>query len=286
MRGSSERHTLPVLEFKSNLPVDATTFKKSGNSRNPKPQKSTCMIVHVQMRAAACIPVVILYSSSHSGLSASGPPATSNFIILGSWVDGLWPVKYTAGTWALRGFPGKHAYCRGVGCSNSQLRWAPLQACAPAFSPVRGGITQARYTGATVKPLPLYTVVTRVVTHVHFGWCDMINDWGVHKSVWGVVYNYKITPVHTGSILRAPSDHKVPQLTNFNLCGDSIAHLHCYTNWHTHILSIALGWSGFKGVDSCTVSRADRWPWQWGGAHIGNACPGATSEIIWAWLYT
>lgn len=84
MLGLSERHTLPVLEFKSNVPVDAITFKKSGNSRNPKPQKSTCMIVHVQRRAAACIPVVILYSSGHSGLSASGPPATSNVIILGS----------------------------------------------------------------------------------------------------------------------------------------------------------------------------------------------------------
>lgn len=84
MPGLSERHTLPVLEFKSNFPVDATTFKKSGNSRNPKPQKSTCMIVHVRRRATACIPVVILYSSGHSGLSASGPPATSNFIILDS----------------------------------------------------------------------------------------------------------------------------------------------------------------------------------------------------------
>lgn len=81
MPGLSERYTLPVLEFKSNVPVDATTFKKSGNSRNPKPQKSTCMIVHVQMRATACIPVVILYSSGHSGLSASGPPATSNFFL-------------------------------------------------------------------------------------------------------------------------------------------------------------------------------------------------------------
>lgn len=88
MRGNAwvvmERHTLPVFEFKSNFPVEATTFKKSGKSSNPKPQKSTCMIVHVQRRAAACIPVVILYSSGHSGLSASGPPATSKFIILDS----------------------------------------------------------------------------------------------------------------------------------------------------------------------------------------------------------
>lgn len=77
--GLVRQHTLPVLEFRSSVPVDATTFKKSGNSRNPKPQKSTCMIVHVQRRAAACVPIVILYSSGHSGLSASGPPATSNF---------------------------------------------------------------------------------------------------------------------------------------------------------------------------------------------------------------
>lgn len=57
---------------------------------------------------------------------------------------------------------------RGVGCSDSLLRWAPLQACGPALSPARGGLSQARYTGATVKPLPFYTVVTRVVTYVHF----------------------------------------------------------------------------------------------------------------------
>lgn len=112
MRGLSQQNTLPVLEFKSNVPVDATTFKKSGNSRNPKPQKSTCMIVHVQRREPACIPLVVLYSCGNSGLSASGPPATSNFIILDSWVDGLWPMKYTAGTWARRGFPDEHAYCR------------------------------------------------------------------------------------------------------------------------------------------------------------------------------
>lgn len=148
MPGLSKRHTLPVLEFRSNFPVDATTFNKSGNSRNPKPQKSTCMIVHVRRRATACIPVVILYSSGHSGLSASGPPATSKFIILDSWVDGLWPVKYTAGTWALRGFPGKHAYCRqGWAAQTAQLLWALVQACAPAFSAARGGISQSKYTG-------------------------------------------------------------------------------------------------------------------------------------------
>lgn len=67
-RGCQKPHSLPALEFKSNFPVDATTFKKSGKSRNPKPQKSTCMIVHVQRRAAAWTPtVVILFSSGHSG---------------------------------------------------------------------------------------------------------------------------------------------------------------------------------------------------------------------------
>lgn len=98
VQAEGENAGLPVLEFKSSVPADATTFKKSGNSRNPKPQKSTCMIVHVQRRATAWIPVLILYSSGHSGLSASGPPATSNFIILDSWVDGLRSVKCTAGT--------------------------------------------------------------------------------------------------------------------------------------------------------------------------------------------
>lgn len=68
-----------------------------------------------------------------------------------------------------------HTADRGGLLKNSQLRWAPLQkkACAPAFSPARGGISQTRYTGATMKPLPLYTVVTRVATYVHFG-CDVI----------------------------------------------------------------------------------------------------------------
>lgn len=50
VQAEGENADLPVLEFKSSVPADATTFKKSGNSRNPKPQKSTCMIVHVQRR--------------------------------------------------------------------------------------------------------------------------------------------------------------------------------------------------------------------------------------------
>lgn len=165
----SEWHTLPVVEFKSNLPVDAATFKISGKSRNPKPQKSTCMIVHVRRSAvaSACIPVVTLFSSGHSGFSAAGPPATFNFIILDSWVDGLWPVKYTAGTWRLRGFPGEHAYCREVGCSVNcnGFRCKLVHQLSGA-----GSARQGR---------------CRVVKYVHFGWCDRICDWVIHNR-WAV----------------------------------------------------------------------------------------------------
>lgn len=38
-----------------------------------------------------------------------------------------------------------------------------------------------------MKPLPLYTVVTRVATYVHFGGCDMIHDWAVHKTFGGLL---------------------------------------------------------------------------------------------------
>ncbi len=163
IRRLSERHTLPALEFKSNVPVDATTFKKSGNSRNPKPQKSTCMIVHVQRRAAACIPVVILYSSGHSGLSASGPPATSNFTILGSSVNVLWPVKYNAGTWALRGFPGKHAYCREgwaaptVNCDGLHCK------TVHQLSPIGAGSVRQGKLVLQATPVMLCAVVPRVL---------------------------------------------------------------------------------------------------------------------------
>lgn len=51
-------------------------------------------------------------------------------------------------------------------------------------------------------------VVSRVVTYVHFELCDMTSDWVVHKSVWAVVYNWKLTTAYTGSMFRAPSDHK------------------------------------------------------------------------------
>lgn len=97
-RSCQERHTLPVAEFKRDFPVDAATFKTSGKSRSPKPQKSTCMVVHGRRSAVAsvCVPAVTLLSSGRSGFSAAGPPATFNFTILGSLVDGLWPVKCAA----------------------------------------------------------------------------------------------------------------------------------------------------------------------------------------------
>jgi len=97
--------TLPVLEeFRSNLPADATTLKKSGNRRNPKPQKSACMIVHVQRRSArqpGYSPAVTPYIPPvHSG--ALPPPVRLPhpiqvvvliFFIRDSLADVLRPVK-------------------------------------------------------------------------------------------------------------------------------------------------------------------------------------------------
>lgn len=94
---------------------------------------------------------------------------------------------------------------RGVGCSNTQLRWASLQACA-AFSSARGGISQARYTGATMKPLPQYCTL----------WCQewshtsTLDDliWSVaEKSAWAVVHSSMSKLAYAGFILRTASAH-------------------------------------------------------------------------------
>lgn len=108
-----------------------------------------------------------------------------------------------------------HTADRGGLLKNSQLRWAPLQkkkkkACAPAFSPARGGISQERYTGATVKPLPLYTVVTRVATYVHLGGRDMTHDWAAHKTFLGAVAHHSISPRIQGPYPGPPVTIKCP----------------------------------------------------------------------------
>lgn len=153
-------HTLPELEFKSNFPVDATTFKKSGKSRNPKPQKNTCMIVHGQRRAAACVPVVILCSSGHSGLSASGPPATSNFYY--PRLFSRWSLAGEVSCWDVSASRIPWRTCilqRGVGCSHSQLRWDPAASLCVHQLSHRGGISRGKV-ALLVKPLPLYILWT------------------------------------------------------------------------------------------------------------------------------
>lgn len=146
VQAEGENADLPVLEFKSSVPADATTFKKSGNSRNPKPQKSTCMIVHVQRRATAWIPVLVFLRS----LGAFRLRSACHIQFYYPRLLGRWSPVGEVHCWDVSAprIPWRTCILQtGVGCSLSCYELRRLM-CAAARCPVRGGIRQERYTAS------------------------------------------------------------------------------------------------------------------------------------------
>lgn len=120
------------------------------------------------------------------------------FSILDSWVDGLWPVEHTAGTWALRGFPGEHAYCRQgwaaqtVSCYG--LRWKPVHQLLPSEGRDQPGKV---HWGYTIKPLPC----SEKSGHISMSTLSYA-IWsvpGLFRSLWGLLTHPMQGPIYSGS---------------------------------------------------------------------------------------